>query len=42
MPDYTSWLNASTASRDEEMFAGLYAELHSMPSPNTTHPRRSW
>lgn len=28
MPDYTRWLNASTASRDEEMFAGLYAELH--------------
>ena len=28
MPDYTRWLNASTSSRDEEMFAGLYAELH--------------
>jgi RNA polymerase sigma factor (TIGR02999 family) len=28
MADYTRWLNASTASRDEEMFAGLYAELH--------------
>ena len=28
MPDYTRWLNASTASRDEELFAGLYAELH--------------
>ena len=28
MCDYTRWLNASTASRDEEMFAGLYAELH--------------
>ena len=28
MSDYTRWLNASTASRDEEMFAGLYAELH--------------
>lgn len=28
MPDFTRWLNASTASRDEEMFAGLYAELH--------------
>ena len=28
MPDYTRWLNSSTASRDEEMFAGLYAELH--------------
>ena len=27
MPDYTRWLNASTASRDEELFAGLYAEL---------------
>jgi RNA polymerase sigma factor (TIGR02999 family) len=28
MTDYTRWLNASTSSRDEEMFAGLYAELH--------------
>jgi RNA polymerase sigma factor (TIGR02999 family) len=28
MSDYTRWLNGSTASRDEEMFAGLYAELH--------------
>ena len=28
MADYTRWLNSSTASRDEEMFAGLYAELH--------------
>ena len=28
MADQTRWLNASTASRDEEMFAGLYAELH--------------
>ena len=28
MSDYTRWLNASAASRDEEMFAGLYAELH--------------
>ena len=28
MSDYTRWLNASTASRDEEKFAGLYAELH--------------
>lgn len=28
MADVTRWLNASTASRDEEMFAGLYAELH--------------
>jgi len=28
MPDYTRWLNASTASRDDELFAGLYAELH--------------
>lgn len=28
MADLTRWLNASTASRDEEMFAGLYAELH--------------
>ena len=28
MADYTRWLNASTASQDEEMFAGLYAELH--------------
>jgi RNA polymerase sigma factor (TIGR02999 family) len=27
MPDITRWLNASTASRDEEIFAGLYAEL---------------
>ena len=28
MEDVTRWLNASTASRDEEMFALLYAELH--------------
>jgi RNA polymerase sigma factor (TIGR02999 family) len=28
MADVTRWLNASTASRDEELFAGLYAELH--------------
>lgn len=28
MSDVTRWLNASTASRDEEMFAVLYAELH--------------
>lgn len=28
MFDLTHCLNASTASRDEEMFAGLYAELH--------------
>ena len=28
MPDYTRWLNASTASRDQEILAGLYAELH--------------
>ena len=28
MADVTRWLNASTSSRDEEMFAGLYAELH--------------
>lgn len=28
MEDVTRWLNASAASRDEEMFAGLYAELH--------------
>ena len=28
VPDYTRWLNTSTASREEELFAGLYAELH--------------
>jgi RNA polymerase sigma factor (TIGR02999 family) len=28
MSEVTRWLNASTASRDEELFAGLYAELH--------------
>lgn len=28
MADVTCWLNASTASRDEELFAALYAELH--------------
>ncbi len=28
LPDYTLWLNASTDSRDKEVFAGLYAELH--------------
>ena len=28
MADVTRWLNASVSSRDEEMFAGLYAELH--------------
>ena len=28
MADVTRWLNASTTSRDEEMFAALYAELH--------------
>jgi RNA polymerase sigma factor (TIGR02999 family) len=27
MPDYTRLLNASTASSDNELFAGLYAEL---------------
>lgn len=27
MGEVTRWLNASTVSRDEEMFAGLYAEL---------------
>ena len=27
MSDVTRWLNASTTSRDEEMFAGLYLEL---------------
>lgn len=28
MPDHTHWLNASTGSRDEQDFAGLYEELH--------------
>ena len=28
MSELTRWLNYSTASRDEEMFAGLHAELH--------------
>ena len=28
MSDYTQWLNASTSSRDDGLFAGLYAELH--------------
>ena len=28
MVDVIRWLNASTSSRDEEMFAGLYAELY--------------
>jgi RNA polymerase sigma factor (TIGR02999 family) len=28
MADVTHWLNASTSSRDEEMFAALYVELH--------------
>ena len=28
MPDYTRWLSASSSPRNEEMFAGLYAELH--------------
>jgi RNA polymerase sigma factor (TIGR02999 family) len=28
MAELTRWLNASTSSRDEEMFAALYAELH--------------
>ncbi|MEZ5327965.1 MAG: ECF-type sigma factor [Verrucomicrobiales bacterium] len=28
MSDITRWLNASPTSRDEEMFAGLYVELH--------------
>lgn len=28
MQDYTQWLNASSSSRDEGLFAGLYAELH--------------
>ena len=28
MDDLTQWLNASTSSRDEELFAVLYAELH--------------
>jgi RNA polymerase sigma factor (TIGR02999 family) len=28
MSDYTRWLNSSTASRDDDLFAGLYAELH--------------
>ena len=30
MTDVTRWLNASTASRDEEMFAALHAELHTI------------
>lgn len=28
MAELTRWLNASTASRDEDLFATLYAELH--------------
>lgn len=28
MEDVTHWLNASTSSQDEEVFAGLYEELH--------------
>jgi len=28
MEEVTRWLNSADASRDEEMFAGLYAELH--------------
>lgn len=28
MADVTRWLNAPTSSRDEELFAALYAELH--------------
>ena len=28
MEDVTRWLNASTSSQDEELFAVLYAELH--------------
>ena len=27
MPDYTRWLNASTESSGDDLFAGLYAEL---------------
>lgn len=27
MPEFTRWLNASNESRDDELFAGLYAEL---------------
>jgi RNA polymerase sigma factor (TIGR02999 family) len=27
IPDFTRWLNASTESRDDELFAGLYTEL---------------
>jgi RNA polymerase sigma factor (TIGR02999 family) len=30
MPDYTRWLNAPKDSRDDEMFAELYAELRRM------------
>ncbi|MEM7390724.1 MAG: ECF-type sigma factor [Verrucomicrobiota bacterium] len=28
MNDYTHWLNASKTSRDDEVFEGLYGELH--------------
>ncbi len=31
MPDYTRLLNASTASSDNDLFAGLYAELKKSP-----------
>ncbi len=27
MPDYTRWLNASTDSGEDDLFAGLYTEL---------------
>lgn len=28
LPDYTRWLNETATSREEEVFAGLYHELH--------------
>jgi len=32
MPDYTRWLNASTDSSEDDLFAGLYSELKKIAS----------
>ena len=41
MAEVTRWLNASTSSRDEEMFAALYAELHRIARARMAAERHS-
>ncbi len=40
MPDYTGWLNASPDSRDDKLFAELYAELHRIAQGRMVAERR--